>query len=134
MILRFWLEWGGGCLWPGDDAARAALGSGPLDLGLRGVDGHADEAPALVLPEALVAWRDRLTAEHDTALNPLYPPDPSLWSAAKCARFNAGMDAFVAALRVALPEHDIRDEQPRYTEDPGLADWLAAHPGFAALD
>ena len=126
--VRFFLEWGGGCLWPADAAARDSLGVGPLDLR------SWEAAPRLPLPEDMQQACDALVAEHDSYLNPLYPPDPSLWSQAQCDSFNARVDAFVAALRQAMPGVEIIDQQTRYAEDPGLDAWLAANPGYTRIE
>lgn len=134
-MLRFFFDHGaGGCLWAGDAATRDSLGPGPIDAGVFDIAGRPVTPPRLVLSDAARALRDRLEAEHVTYLNPLHPPDPSLWTAARCSRFNAGVDALVALLRRELaPRFDLRDEQDRYCEDPRLAAYLAANPSLAPL-
>lgn len=128
--LRFFFDHGaGGCLWAGDGPALDSFGSGPLDAPVRHADGAVASPPRIALTPEATDLRDRLERDHRTYLNPLYPPDPSLWSAARCARFNAAVDALVAMLRRDLsPRFVLLDEQERYREDPRLAAYLAANP------
>lgn len=122
-VLRFFFDYGaGGCLWAGDAKALAELGPGPVDIGL------ALSKPAQDL-------RDQLDFMHSGYLNPLYPPDPSLWTQALCDRFNSRVETLLALLHHELgPEYDIQDRQPRYSQDPCLAAYLADHPNLSAVD
>lgn len=125
----------GGCLWPGDADTAARLGPGPVDAGIYGLDGTLLTPPAVPLPPALAALRDRLDAEFATHLNPVYPPAPSLWRQSRCARFTDEADRLLALLR-AEPgaRRAIHDGRTALTEDPGLDAWLAANPGHRAVD
>jgi hypothetical protein len=133
--LRFFFDHGaGGCLWAGDAATRDSLGPGPVDAGVFDGEGLPVTLPRLELSDATRALRDRLEREHCTYLNPLYASDPSLWSAARCRRFNAAVDALVAMLRRELgPRFEIDDEQERYREDARLAAYLGENPNLAPL-
>lgn len=133
-LLRFFFDHcGGGCLWAGCDATRAALGDGPVDGATFDLSGRETVPPRVPLSAEAAALRDTLDALHATMLNPVYPPDPSLWRQARCDRFNAGADRLVALLRAEL-EFTIEDRQERFAEDPRLADWLRDNPGYRALD
>lgn len=136
LTLRFFFDPGaGGCLWPADDATRAALGAGPADAGIATADGRPLQAPALRLSPETTALRDHLDAELALSLNPVYPPDPGLFTQRRCDRFNADIDRLLALLlRDLAQDATIRDEQPRLAEDPRLAGWLRDHPDHAALD
>lgn len=124
----------GGCLWAGDDAARAVLGDGPVDAAVTGPQGRVIRPAALRLSPVAQGLRDGLLALHLTRLNPVYPPDPALWSQARCDRFNAGVAVFLARLRQDLVGRwQIIHDQPPLAEDPALAAWLDAHPGHAVL-
>ena len=87
--LRLMFEWGGGCLWCGNDAAFAAFGSGPVE----------DRLP--LTP----ATRQRLvemSAWHDGALDWNYPPDPSPWTAAERERFDQAATEVLGVVRAEL--------------------------------
>lgn len=121
-VLRWFFEWGGGCLWPGDDAARAALGLGPYDT---------EEPCPLPLSEAVRAECARLGEWHDRSLNWAYPPDPGPWRQDECDRFNAAAEALLRCLRHELePRWMVVDRQPRLYEDPDLDEYLRDPAGF----
>lgn len=92
--------------------------------------------PACVeLSEIAKSLRDQLDFEHSGYLNPLYPPDPSLWSQALCDRFNANVDRLVALLRQEIGnDYDILDEQIRYLEDPQLDHYLMRNSELSKLN
>lgn len=105
-----------------------------MDAAVLDPDGTIASPPRIALTPEATALRDRLEREHRTYLNPLYPPDPSLWRAARCSRFNVGVNALVAMLRRELaPRFEIDDAQERYQEDPRLAAYLAANPRLEPL-
>ncbi len=67
--LRYFFAWGGGCLWPGNDAIRRDFGDlGPYDL---------REPCPLPLSLATKARCRALTEWYDTSLNSKYPLDPA---------------------------------------------------------
>jgi hypothetical protein len=100
-VLRFFFEWGGGCLWAGNDAARRDLDYGPYDY---------DEPCPLPLSPATIA-RCRWMAEwHDTALNWEYPPDPGPWDPAESARFDDAANSLLNDIRRELgPDYFVAD-------------------------
>jgi hypothetical protein len=134
-VLRFFFEYGaGGCLWAGDDATRDTLGYGPVDAEFRSLDGHVRAAR---LPLSIEArnLQEQLDFEHSGYLNPLSPPDPSLWSQSLCDRFNARVDQLLALLRRELGErYIIVDQQERYVEDSGLDAYLLKNPTLVKLN
>jgi hypothetical protein len=73
-VVRLMLEWGGGCLWCGNDAARDRFDVGPIE----------DRLPLSAETRRRLA---ALSAWHDTALNWDYPPDPGPWTAEASERF-----------------------------------------------
>ena len=129
-VLRFFFDYGaGGCLWAGDKATLARLDVGPVDALTFDLEGRVRKRPPLDLSEVAQTLRDRLDFQHSRYLNPVYPPDPSLWSQALCDRFNDDVDRLLEILRVELcNQYEIRDEQIRYVEDPELGEYLTQIP------
>ena len=120
--VRFFFEWGGGCLWAGNDAARQAFDHGPYDVG--------DNCPLPLSPEILVRC-GQLSDWHDGALNWDYPPDPGPWRQAECDRFNAAVKELLAAMRAELgPSFQVLNTQGDMVEDPDLDVYLAKPNGF----
>jgi hypothetical protein len=102
-ILRFFFEWGGGCLWTGNEPAKQDFGYGPLDL--------LEPCP-LALSAATLAECVRLAEWHDTSLNWDYPPEAGPWRQAECDRFNASAGQLLARIRVELgPLFEVIDDQ-----------------------
>ena len=120
--LRFFFEWGGGCLWPGNDAARWDFDFGPFDL----------LEPCPLPLSAAVRERCRKLAEwHDTSLNWEYPPDPGQWRQPECDRFNAAAAELLAEIRRELgPAFSVTDCRLQCAEDPELDAYLADPKGF----
>ena len=119
--LRFFFDWGAGCLWAGDKATTDRFGYGPL------------ESPPSPLPisDSLLTQCEALSRWHDTALNWEYPPDPGPWRQDECDRFNLAVRALLEELRRCLqPDFEILDQQPRMEEDPDLDAYLANPSGF----
>lgn len=84
--LRFFFDFGaGGCLWAGDEATRSKLGVGPLDAAVYDLQGHVVVPPRISLPSNVHSLISRLDQEYLSYLNPLYPPDPSLWTQASAS-------------------------------------------------
>ncbi|WP_210262450.1 hypothetical protein, partial [Rhizobium indigoferae] len=128
--LRFFFDFGaGGCLWAGDDATRSKLGVGPLDATVYDLQGDVALPPRLLLPSNVHSLINRLDQEYLSYLNPLYPPDPSLWTQARCDRFNSDVDQLLLLLQVELGANFvIIDQQKRHAEDPALGEFLVANP------
>jgi hypothetical protein len=102
-VLRYFFEWGGGCLWPGNDAAHRAFDVGPYDL--------AVPCP-LPLGAATLDRCRRLAAWHDLSLDPDYPPDPGPWDQAERDRFNEAAAALLGEIRTELGrDFSVVDEQ-----------------------
>jgi hypothetical protein len=120
--LRFFFEWGGGCLWPGNDTARRDFDLGPYDL--------LEPSPLPLSPAIL--GRCRTLAEwHDTSLNWDYPPDPGTWRQSECDRFNAAAAELLADIRRELgPAFRVADSRLVCVEDPELDTYLADPKGF----
>ena len=121
-ILRFFFEWGGGCLWGGDDVTFREFDIGPYDL--------IDPCP---LPLSIATLeRCRFLAEwHDASLNWDYPPDPGPWRQPECDRFNADVQLLLAEIRRELgPEFQVVDQQVELAEDPDLDAYLDNPKGF----
>jgi hypothetical protein len=119
--LRFFFEWGGGCLWPGDTAATSDFGYGPLD------------APDTNLPLSTETVRrcGELAVWHDTSLNWAYPPDPGPWRQPECDQFNDAVRHLLATIRAELGDQfEVIDQQPQAVEDPDLDVYLADPQGF----
>ncbi|MDO5706981.1 MAG: hypothetical protein Q4G49_18170 [Paracoccus sp. (in: a-proteobacteria)] len=120
-VLRFFFDYGAGCLWAGDAKTRDLLDVGPVDR-------------KLPLSVPVREQTDRILSAHACYLNPLYPPDPSLWSQSLCDRFNADVDSLILNLRQEIGEdYDILDQQERYAEDVRLTAYLLEHPELERL-
>jgi hypothetical protein len=87
--LRLMFEWGGGCLWCGNDAARDRFDVGLIE----------DRLP---LSQQTRRRLQELSAWHDGALNWDYPPDPSPWSSAERERFEQAAGDVRAVVRAEL--------------------------------
>jgi hypothetical protein len=82
-------EWGGGCLWAGNDAAYEAFDVGPIE----------DRLP---LSDDVLRRLDELSAWHDTALDWEDPAGPSPWTPDEDARFDAAAQQMLHALQAQL--------------------------------
>lgn len=107
--IRLFFEWGGGALWPGNDAARERFDVGPLD-------------DRLGLPDALLARLRALSVHRDSALNWADPAAPGPWSASDHGEFCKQVAALRADIAAALgpgfdvvnDERDCPDAAPRH--------------------
>jgi hypothetical protein len=94
-VVRLMFEWGGGCLWCGNDAALERFDVGPIEARLPLTPGTRRRL------QELSAW-------HDGALNWDYPPDPSPWSAGERERFEQAAGEALSAVRAELgPEFEV---------------------------
>ena len=82
-------EWGGGCLWCGDDATRSRFDVGPIE----------DRLP---LSAETRRRLDELTRWHDQSLDWADPRDPSTWSADECTRFDQAAEELRAVVQAEL--------------------------------
>ena len=87
--LRLMFEWRGGCLWCGNDAARAAFDVGHVE------DRLPLSAETLRRLEELSVW-------HDTALDWDDPAGPSPWTEEESARFDRAAEDVLARIRAEL--------------------------------
>ncbi len=87
--IRLMFEWGGGCLWCDNNAARAAFDVGPIE----------DRLP---LSQQTRQQLEALSEWHDHALNWDYPPDPGPWTPEEYARFKQAAQAILAVIRSEL--------------------------------
>jgi hypothetical protein len=116
-VLRFFFEWGGGCLWPGNDASYRELELGPYDV--------LNPCPLPLSAETLERCR-RMGEWHDTSLNWDCPPDPGPWRQSECDRFNVAVGELLAEIQRQLgSEFEVIDRQLRHAEDPDLDAYLA---------
>ena len=87
--LRLMFEWGGGCIWAGDDTTRSAYGVCPIE-------------DLLPLADETRRTLAEMTAWHDLSLNWEYPPDPGPWDAREYERFEATATAMRDCLQQEL--------------------------------
>src|SRR5262245_33470274 len=87
--LRLMFEWGGGCLWCGDDATRARFDVGPVEDRLPLSDDTRDRL-------------SELSARHDTALNWVDPTAPGPWTPDNEADFEAAAQKLLERIRSEL--------------------------------
>lgn len=93
--LRLMFEWGGGCLWCGNAAARARFDVGDVEDLLP----LSDETRRRL--EALSTW-------HDTALDWDDPAGPSPWTAEEEERFERAAAEVLDTLRAELgPDFEV---------------------------
>jgi hypothetical protein len=115
-VLRFFFEWHGGCLWPGNEAAYRNFELGPLDL----------EPTRLPLSAQTVQRCAEMAAWHDTSLNWDYPPHPGPWRQSECDQFNAAVRVLLIDIKQELgPDFEIVSQQGELNEDPDLDRYLA---------
>lgn len=92
-------EWGGGCIWCGNDAALEKFDVGPIE-------------DVLPLSEAIKSELQAMTEWHDKALDWRYPPDPSPWSEEEFNRFDVAANAIKSKLELELgPEFEVAYER-----------------------
>lgn len=87
--VRLMFEWGGGCLWCGNDAARDAFGVGPIE----------DRLP---LPDDVRRRLDELSAWHDTSLDWNDPAAPGPWPPEEFREFDQAAAEVLARIRAEL--------------------------------
>ena len=87
--LRLMFEWGGGCLWSGNDAALEAFGVGEIE----------DRLP---LSDETRRRLEELSVWHDTSLDWDDPAGPGPWSADEYERFNRAAVDILETLRAEL--------------------------------
>lgn len=87
--LRLMLEWGGGCLWCGNDAARDAFDVGPIE----------DRLP---LSDTTRQRLDELTRWHDTSLDWDDPAGPGPWTPDEYERFELAAAEILDTIRSQL--------------------------------
>ena len=93
--VRLMFEWGGGCLWCGNESARERFGVGPIE----------DKLPL----SADTRWQlQTLSTWHDHSLNWDSPPDSGPWTAADSERFDLAAAQVLAAVRADLgPDFEV---------------------------
>lgn len=93
--VKLMFDWGGGCLWTGNDAALAAFDVGAIE-------------DILPLSDETRRRLDELSAWHDTSLNWDYPPDPGPWTPEEEARFERAAAEILEQIRAELgPEFQV---------------------------
>lgn len=121
-VLRFFCEWGAGCLWSGNDAAYHDFGIGPYDL--------LEPCPLPLTMEILRRCRE-VDKWHRGSLNWDYSLYPGPWRQPECDRFNAAVAELLVTIRKALgPKFEVINQQDELTEDPDLDAYLADPKAF----
>jgi len=141
-VLRDIFDWGTGCIWAGNDAARDTFGLGPLDQEVELEEGKL-ELPLPLRPETLERAR-HLGGWHDGAMNwedPTAGAGP--WRQEECDRFNAAARDLLATIRSELgSDFEILDHTDPGREDPDYhAVWgdgrleqsFARHPRYGPM-
>ena len=120
-VLRFFFEWGGGCLWSGSEITTQEFGYGPLDV----------VPTRLPLSARVIRQCVDMARWYDASLNWSYPPDPGPWRQPECDRFNVAVKQLLADIRCDLGQQfEVIDEQPELAEDKDLDLYLANPKGF----
>jgi hypothetical protein len=96
--IRLAFEWGGGCLWPGDDEARSAFGFGPLES-------------LLPITPAMHQRLSEMSSWHETSRDidyAAFSQHPSAWTASEQNRFERMVVEVIAQLRTELgPSYEV---------------------------
>jgi hypothetical protein len=93
--VRLMFEWGGGCLWCGNDDARERFGVGYIE-------------GKLPLSTQTRQRLEELSAWHDQSLNWDYPPLPGPWTPEEYERFDAAAHEILERIRSELgPEFEV---------------------------
>lgn len=87
--IRLMFEWGGGCIWCGNEAALKRFDVGPIE-------------EKLSLPEIIIQELQTLSTWHDKALDWDYPPDPSPWSQEEFQEFEVAAQSMLTKLQIEL--------------------------------
>ena len=104
LILVF--EWGGGCLWCLNEAARQKFDVGPVET-------------KVGLTTAIRNQMQKLTEWHDSALNWDYPPDPGPWQRAEYEAFDIAALETLQEVEMCLgPKYRIFYDKLGYFEEP----------------
>ena len=116
--IRYWFDWGGGCFWGVNDAARAQFG-------------YAIDPEQLPLSERTIKRANELIEWHYQALNWAYPPDPGPWRQEECDRFNqAAQELFNVVSQQLGEQFEVIDAFVAEREDPDLDAYLQDPQGF----
>jgi hypothetical protein len=90
VTLKFFIEYGAGVLWPGNEAAYNKYGLGPLDETLYEPDGNVSREPAIKLREPLAVQRHVLLDLYRAGFDQDdIPAGPSLWTSQQRADFDS---------------------------------------------
>src|SRR5450830_11930 len=89
--VRLMFEWGGGCLWCGNNIARDKFSVGPIE-------------ERIPLSDEVQGMLNELSQWHDTSLNWDYPPDPGPWNADDYARFDEAAAKLLKSIQQELGE------------------------------
>jgi hypothetical protein len=84
-------EWGGGCLWCGNNIAWDKFSIGPIEK-------------RRSLSDEVQAMLNELSQWHDTSLNWDYPLGPGLWSTDEYARFDEAAVKLLKSIQQELGE------------------------------
>ena len=116
--LRFFFEYGHGCLWTVGEESWNTFGN-PANL------------EKLHLSESLRNKLQQLEEKFQTSLNWDYPPDPSPWRQDVCDAFNAEVvETFDEIVKELGAEFEVVNEQESLNEDPDLNEYLKNQKEF----
>lgn len=87
--LALMFEWGGGCLWCLNDAARQQFNVGPIEK-------------EVGLPIKIIEQMQKLTEWHDSALNWEHPLDPGPWQRAEYEAFDIAALEMLKEVKICL--------------------------------
>jgi hypothetical protein len=86
--LKFFIEYGAGCLWPANELARDKFGVGCLNETIYDLDGNITQEPAIKLPVNLEATSRELVELYYERLDQNDPGGQGLWNNAQLSTFH----------------------------------------------
>ena len=86
IVLRFFIEYGAGCLWPGNDEARK-YNLGCFNEAIYDLEGNVLEEATITLPEQIEKENNRLIELYWESFNQENPTGPSLWDEKQWTNF-----------------------------------------------
>ena len=110
--IRFFIEYGAGCLWSGNEAARNKFGVGCLNATIYALNGKVAQEPAIKLPADIELKNDELIELYQQSFNHENPGGESLWNESQWTSFLMETESLFHQVAEFLgPEIELINEQ-----------------------